>query len=576
MSRRITTFFLLILVLFAPPIALAKKTPKSNFRFELSGVQGAAKENITKRLEIIQKSYPTPLSERDINAIYAKAPEEIREAMKPYGFFKALINTNLTHVKDQWVAHYDIFEGPIMPITRVNIQVTGDGENSETLKKLIDDFPIKNGDRFILSKYESARNDLLNAAEQHGYIYAKYTHDEIVIDMTTYSAKIIFHLDTGKQYRFGDIIFHSKVYSDAFLKCFLTIKSGDIYSSDKLVALQESLARSVFFSSAAIDPNTNDVNNVDVPITINTKPSSARKYRYGIGYGTYTELRGSIELTYRHLTDSGHYARIFLNGSAIQAGITAQYVIPGSKPLTDQLIIGAQKKRETPNTGFTDLTNASLNYLWAINRWNFKIGSAYQFESYRVTDEDAVERTNFFMPEFNMGYDGADHPFNPTKGFTLNLNVRGADEALLSDTSFTQETLTGRFLIPISINNRALLRGKIGVTQTSDLDNLPLSIRYKTGGIGSLRGFSYDDIGPGQYTKELSLELQHRVTGGLYIAAFADTGIAADEVSHSMEKSVGPALVYQSPFGSISISYAKAITKDGQPWRLEFNIGTTL
>lgn len=576
MSRRIITFFLLFFVLFASPLALAKKTPTSNFQFDVRGVQGAARENITKRLDIIQNSYPTPLSERDINAIYTKAPEEIREAMKPYGYFKVLVNTSLTHAKDQWVAQFEILEGPVMPITRVNIQLSGSGQNSETLKKLVDDFPIQEGDQFNLSTYESARNDLLNAAEQHGYIYAKFLRDEIVIDMTTYSAKIVFHLDTGKQYRFGDIIFHNNVYSDAFLERFLTIKTGDVYSSDKLVALQEALGRSVFFSSVAIDPNTNDPNNVDVPITIDTKPSSSRKYRYGIGYGTYTELRGSIELIYRHLTDSGHYARTFISGSAIQTGITTQYVIPGLRPLTDQFIIGAQKKRETPNTGFTDVTNASLNYLWAVNRWSFKVGSAYQFESYRVTDKDAVERTNFLMPEFNVGYNGSDHPFNPTKGFTLNLNIRGTKDNVLSDTSFIQETLSGRLLLPITINNRALLRGKIGVTQTNDLDNLPLSVRYKAGGIGSLRGFKYDDIGPGQYVKELSLELQHRITGGLYIAAFADTGIADDDLSHSMEKSVGPALVYQSPFGSISLSYAKALTKDTQPWKLEFNIGTTL
>lgn len=576
MNKKITLLFLILSILFASKLTFAQKAPKSNFRFTLNGVTGEVKDNITKRLEIYQSAYTIPLREADINAIYRQAPEEIREAMKPYGFFKVHINTELIQHNEEWIATYTILEGPIMPIANVKITIDGEGKDNKILQELIKNFPLKKNDRFLIAQYDSAKNKLLTAAEQDGFIYAKLLQDDIIINMNTYSAEIIFHLDTGKQHFFGDIRFHNEAYSDVFLQRFLNIKKGEVYSSDKLVNLQEAISRSGFFSSVAINPETDETKDHFIPITIASKPSSARRYRFGVGYGTYTEYRASIELIYRQLTDTGHYARIFMNQSGTQSGITAQYVIPGLRPITDKLIFAVEKKRKRPENGQSDYDNLSVKYLWKQKRWNFSLGTVYQQELSRAFDIDPLVRTHFLMPEINIGYDGADKPLSPTKGFSLNLNVKGANKDVMSDTTFTQTTLSGRTLYPLSINNRALLHGDIGVTNTSEPEKLPRSVQFDTGGISSLRGFRYNSIGPGRYLKELSLELQHRLRGDLYVAAFLDMGTADDNFRHSLSKSIGPALVYQSPFGSMSLNYAKAITKNGQPWHLEFNIGTTL
>jgi len=394
--------------------------------------------------------------------------------------------------------------------------------------------------------------------------------------MDTYSARINITLDTGDQFYFGDIQFEKTYYDDAFLHRFLKIKPGEPYSTEKLLTLQENLTQSSFFDNVSVNPKMNDASDHKIPIDIVLTPSKSQRYSFGVGYGTYTELRTSTGLTFRHLTPTGHHATILLNTSKVQTGITAQYIIPASHPLTDQYVIGAQKQRQKPNDGTSDFQNMSLAYQFGRGNWKYQLKTTYQQEKYQITDDDPFVRSHVMMPGITVTYSQSDHVINPSKGYKITLDVRGADQNALSDATFVQTLLAARTLYPINKDNRLIVRGTLGVTNIDDLDNLPLSLRYFAGGTTNMRGFTYQAIGPGRYLKLFSTEIQHRLVGDLFGSVFMDTGTAANELGHSMDKSVGPSLVYLSPVGSIQLSYAKALTKDGKPWRLEFNIGTTL
>jgi len=180
------------------------------------------------------------------------------------------------------------------------------------------------------------------------------------------------------------------------------------------------------------------------------------------------------------------------------------------------------------------------------------------------------------LPSLNWSKVKSDDPLSPNRGYQLNIYLRGASKALISNTNFIQSLIQGKTILPTSYMNRFILKGQLGYTLISDVNQLPLSLQFYTGGAQTVRGYPFQKIGPGRTLIMGSIEFQQRIKGNLYGALFMDAGNVSNGLINNLKKSVGVGLVWRSPIGALEVTLAEALDEPSHPKMLQFSMGPEL
>ncbi|MES2219038.1 MAG: BamA/TamA family outer membrane protein [Pseudomonadota bacterium] len=570
--RNIMVFVFFSCALVASPVSQAADI----LHTDIVGLPGAALKNAQDRLLIAQSEYGAHLTPAAIKRFYKNAPKNIKAAIEPYGYFKAEVYPSLYHQGDQWTARFVIEPGPPIRIAHVDIQIHGPGAEDAALHNALINFPIKAGQVFEAAKYDQAKEALFQTANEQGYLKASFETKTVKINMENYNAVVIVHLDTGPRFYFGRITFQQNTFSEAFLQRFLSFKSGEPFSSPKLIKFQQNLSNSNYFQEINVNPELNDTTNNQVPIIIGLTPTKARQYSIGVGYGTFTGVRASLGANFRHLTKTGHRVDLQVKGSAILSGLAAQYIIPGANPLTDQYTIGANIQRFLPKNDGSDSRSVWVGFTKTNGDWKWAPTLTYLSEHYNIAGKPS-HNSQIVYPSFNVTHTHADDLIDTRYGSKIDLTLRGASTAVISNVTFLQSDLKGKYIFSPTELSRVLLRGEFGYTTVRDVNLLPVSLQFYAGGLDSVRGFPTTYFGPGRYLKTGSIELQHRLFGKLSGAIFYDIGTADNHINAAMGYGRGVGLIYATPIGPIKgyIGYGKL---QGKPehFDFEFSLGPDL
>lgn len=554
------------------PFACADET----LHIHLSGIAAAPAATIQDRLNKTMQDYGEHLNTHDIENIYLHAPAQIKTALEPFGYFKATIfNRRLTHQGHQWTADFFIAPGPALPITSLAVSIAGAGKNNEKLQTLLQHFPLHEGDTFLAEDYEKAKDTLLETANQAGYLHATFSHKEVQINLHNYTARIFLELQTGPRFYFGTITFNQTPFSRDFLQRFVTIKKGEPFSSETLLKFQQDLNKSRYFKEVIITPDITHTEDALVPIDVALQFPKAKQYNLGVGYGTFTGPRLTLGTEYRRIGENGQHFTAQIKISSVLSGLAAKYFIPGKNPLTDQYTLGADAQKFIPKNGQSFSENFSGSYIKTLPNWQHALNINYLIERYQV-DNDPSELSRMLYPSYTLTHIQADNLITPHIGSSVNLTLQGASQHVLSAVNFMQTELKGKYITSPTENSRLILRGDIGYTAVDNLSRLPLTLRFFAGGLGSVRGYAYGSIGPGRYLETASIEYQHRIYDHFNGAIFFDAGTANDHFNVGIQRGAGLGIIYNSIVGAVQIYVARALSKPGLPYSIEFSIGPDL
>jgi translocation and assembly module TamA len=193
----------------------------------------------------------------------------------------------------------------------------------------------------------------------------------------------------------------------------------------------------------------------------------------------------------------------------------------------------------------------------------------------------------YLTPEVNGTRLDLGTGIDPRRGLRLSAAVEGSHETLGAEADFLRLHGGVRWLRPIGEGRTTvLLRGEAGVLLTDDVDGVPLSRRFFTGGDQSVRGYGFESIGPldangepsgGKYLNVASVEFSRLVRENWRVAAFADAGRAFTVDADSWQRSVGLGVRYLTPFGQIRLDLGIPLNEDApDDFRLHLTIGPPL
>lgn len=507
--------------------------------------------------------------------------QNIVRAGRALGYYHLQQQSRFEITETCWQLSVQIEAGTPVVIGAIEVAVAND---SQLFSSVLGQLPLQEGQQLDQGAYERIKNTLSAQAIEQGFFDARFERSELQLDLVNNTANVDLQFDPGPRYRIGEVtIQQTPELSDEFIRRFLSFSSGDYYSSESLLEMRSSLNSSHYFSSVSVTPLVNRAANNEVPINVSLAMRPQRVYATGLGVTTDIGPRLRFDYENRYRNRSGHTIIGNMGLSPVQQNLDVSYGIPLSRPATESLSISMGYLAEDTDTFSNESTKLAATYSF-INRWDWR---QHYFVNLQHDESDISGEqltADFVIPGVSMDRSRADDALYPSRGWRLFAELKGASDTLLSSESFAQFNLGGKLIRSVG-SGRFLMRFDIGTTMANDLDRLPTSIRYFSGGDQSVRGYKYESLGPeneigevvgGKHRLAMSVEYDFPLTQSWKLAMFVDTGNAFNAFDdYELKTGAGLGIRWLSPIGPIRLDLASALDRDNE-YRVHITMGPDL
>ena len=555
----------------------------------IDGLEGEALKNAQAALALPPGLVREGVVDRALLDLFRRQiPEKVRKALEPFGYYEAQVSsTQEKNEKGQELLRVKVIPGKPIRITALNVRITGPGENNPDLKQLVSSFPLQPGDVLNQPKYEKAKEELRTKALNEGYLGSEYTSHVIRVNRAERKAEIELILQTGSRYLIGEVIWEGTLlYPVSYLERFLDFKPGDPYSYSKIYQTQLNLINSDRFASVNIRADKEDAQEGRVPVRIHLEASAPKRLRPGVGYSTDYGARVSLRYQDLNTFQRGHEFNADASIAEKRQAISSYYTLPGSGHVDNRtnLKVGLQRELLKPYDNLLFTTEAEQARSFGYGR----IGSAYlQFREERFSEAGQTGSSRLIMPGLRFSQRRVDDLIRPQKGFRYALETRGSTQALGAESNFVQFLGNGDLLVPLGAGFSLIPRTQLGATWQKDpLTDLPPSLRFYAGGDRSVRGYTYQSLGPkdssgnvigGKNLFVASMEVEYSITRNWSMAAFYDVGNAFNSLDElRLAQGAGLGVRYYTPAGPVRVDVARQINVDHPGYQLHISIGFAL
>jgi len=550
---------------------------------EIIGVDEILEENVRLYLSIEQQKNHPLISDGRLRRLHKKADQEIFSALQPFGYYRPTISSSLEKSESgEWQASYDIDPGPALRIAEFNFTISAEMRQDPEFQKLIQQQALQTGNVFTHPEYESFKAELAKLASERGYFRAAFSENRVEVDLKDYVARIYLNYDGGPRFIFGEVLLRQDVLQAEFLQRYMPFKQGDAYSLDKLIELQHVLHDTEYFQTVEVSPGEALPGSNEIPIEVSLTPRKQNRYLFGFGYGTDTGARTKFGWQRPRVNDRGHRFDSEIEVSEVGYELEANYRIPVLNPRTDQLVYSVSEVNEEVDDVDSDLRSIGVSLNRKRGEWRETLALEYQREDFEIGNTN--DETALLIPGVTWSRIWGKNFIYVLDGLRFDFALRGADEGLGSDVSFSEVYSSLKFITSLNRSNRFIARGSVGSISTNDFDKLPPSVRFFTGGSQTVRGYDYRSLGPEDDSGDViggrrlltgSIELEHSLNDRWAVALFYDAGNAIDDFDDDLERGAGFGVRWNSPVGPVRIDLANAISDD-ETWQLHVNIGPDL
>ncbi len=585
-STKFLSLFVLFLALFVLFLPAEAGAASESVKVVVEGLSGNEKANVEAALAVP----PALIQEGKVDRLWLErferqAPGKAGEALEAFGYYSPVITTKLeTPEAGSYRLTVQVQTGEPVRLATVQVRLQGTGAADTSLAKAASDFPLHAGDILRHDVYEKAKGDLLAKTVEKGYLDAHFAVHAIRLDGDALKADIDLVLETGGQYRFGDVRYSGAPrYPNSFLQTFLDFKPGDPYSGERILQTQLNFAVAERFRSVVIRPDRAGAKDQTVPLDVELIPSPQKVVRVGVGYTTDYGPGFSVRYEDLNVMDTAQKLESELNLSQRLQGLATRYVFPGSTDFRSNTGVLLSAQREDTVSYTTKLISAEVERTKGFGR--DRLGSIYL--QLRQEDSSAGgETTNSFLivPGLRFSESRYDSLIRATRGFHYKLEARGTTQNFGSDVGFAQFLGYGDALFPLPERFSIKLRAQAGATtMNGNFMDVPVTFRFFTGGDNSVRGYAYQSLGPkdaqgdvvgGKHLLVGSIELERAIGTNWGAAVFYDAGNAFDDFGDfQFAQGAGLGVRYHTPVGPIRLDLARQFGVSDPQYRFHFTVG---
>ena len=438
-------------------------------------------------------------------------------------------------------------------------------------------FAVKTGDPVVAEQVIAAGIALKVALGEQGFATADVGAQDIVIDHSKATARLVLPVTPGPVAQFGEIrVSGEPPFSARHVGIIARFKRGEKFERSEVDDLRRALVATGLVASAETQVVPRDGGRV-VDIDVRLEPAPMRTIAGELGYGTGEGIR--VEGSWQHRNFFNPEGALTVRGVAgTQEQLASVSLRRSNFRRRDQVLTGLVSASNVDRKAYAARTfqlsggiERQSNFIWQ-KKWTWSLGGELIASDERDTIEATGEprRRNFFIAAIpaSLGYDGTDDLLDPTDGFRLGGRIS-------PELSFQGGTFPyARMQIDASayrrVSERVIAAGRVrlGTILGAGRDDIAPSRRFYAGGGSSVRGYGYQRLGPrdidgdpigGRALAEFSLEARVRLKalgGNFGIVPFLDGGTLTNSPTPDVgnwQFGAGIGLRYYTSFGPIRL-----------------------
>ncbi len=494
------------------------------------------------------------------------------------GFYDTLITPTFKLLpKKKMNISLNIQEGYYFKISKIDILNDG-GISPEVKKLLYKNLKINENGIFSYKNYDDSKKVILAILADHGYYEASLT-GRVLMDRVQRSAKVEYTLQSGPMQKFGLIkVTGTRNVREGLITRELTFNGKEIFNASKLNESQRRIFDLGFFKSVSLQPvpRPDDPSILDINLQVEERPF----YNLKIGPGYGAEDRERIQAFWKLLNFGRLGGNLEINGklAVMQHLLTVNFTQPYFSDRFTSLItsVGYEKDfynyyRQEKVTGLSRILRSltpKLNVFFGYQVERDLIFITDPAVSYNV---DTGFAHRYILSSFNTGFQHktTEDIFNPKQGQIDSFTWEFTPKYLGSSVSFLRGIWEYKYFYPVNDYLVLAWRNQFGYARTIfDSPSLPIFKRFFSGGSYSVRGYSYQELGPhdasdnpmgGNSQWEGNLEMRFPLYRDFGAVLFYDYGeVYADTKQYTINgllTTAGLGLRYNTPIGPIRLDY---------------------
>lgn len=524
--------------------------------------------------------------EGDVWQLFRRVRPLIRDALGTKGYFSPVISrvppADGTAGAEALVLKITVDPGVQSLVSELDIQFDGEinqpefEARREHLKTL---WLLGKGATFDQDEWAASKDNLLRDLLARDFAAASLSESEALVDPETATVELRVVYDSGPVFTFGELqIDGLKKYRPDLVERYNTIKPGDRYEQERLLALLSDLQNTSYFSSVDVKIDVDDRTPQRVPIQLSLLESDSKRLGLGAGYSSNTGFRTEANYQFNNLFDRAYSLATGLRlEQKRQSAFADVFFPPSRKGVVDS--VGISVDHQTVSNLEVDRTSVGAVRQYTLGPSEFRLGLNFQLEDRRAQGVN-FGGTQALVPSASWTRNQVDDRLNPRNGYIAFGQVAGASEALASDQDFLR--LFGKVQQFWSPSKEHLIstRIELGTVISSSRQDIPQDYLFRAGGSNSVRGFDFLDIGVldqgvlvgGRRLMIGSLEYTRWLKGNLGASVFTDVGDVANNWGDIDPRAAfGMGVRYKTPAGPIALDVAKAV--DEKRIRIHFALG---
>lgn len=517
----------------------------------------------------------------EIARLQRQSDETARELLATEGYFSPVITSRLSGD----ALRYAVTPGPRTEVRTVQVRFEGalqtSTEDVRLRARIERGFALKPGMPFRQADWDTAKAGVLGPLLAGQYLAARLVASEARIDPATQSADLSVTVDSGPAFFYGEpAISGNQRYPVSIARNLNPVRPGQPVSQQGLLDYQAALESSGYYSQALvrIDPDPAHAGAAAIRVEVTERPQ--KLLSLGAGFSTDTGARVQAEWLSRNVAERGLRLKLDSRIETRSQSAAGELAWPRSKNGYVHSL-GVQWKRE--DIEGQDTRSSLLAAKRTRTRGEIETTLALQFQTEMQQVGGVLDvRNQALTANYAWTQRAIGRAFYPRDGHVTTLQVGGAADALLSDTTFLR--LYGRHTqyIRLGRSDRLLLRGELGAVLADTRDGIPTDFLFRAGGDNSVRGYAYQSLGRAldgavasvRYLATGSVEYNHFFNRDWGMALFVDAGDAADAFSSlSPVFGYGVGARYRSPVGPVNLDLAYG--EDTEKFRLHFSLGVS-
>lgn len=551
------------------------------------------------------------------------------------GYMDAKVSSPETVLKeDGFHITITVEEGSRYKVT--SVQVSGDTIEDQE-KKIIKKLELKPKTYFSREKVRKDIDLVTKAYMNDGFARVE-VDPRIKRNSDDHTTDIDFHVIKKDQVRVGRVFITGNTKTrDYVIRREIRIAEGNLFSARKIEESITRLKKLDYFDDVEISPTDTEQQDI-MNLHVKVKEKLTGSISLGGGFSSEDGLFTSGQIQQKNLFGKGQllslkgylgqeaqrymlsFTEPYLFGRPIGAGVDIYNWLRTYEDFTKDGY-GFRLRSALPFGQYSrmsfyylfenaHITDVSENLLSIITEPLIGVptlqGRPNVIQRRREVNRGIAQRNQAAIDDF-IGYqitssigagverDTTDHPFLPTRGTYVGLNGQLSSKFLGADTDFVKHEYHLGVYHPLFWKLIGHVRGEFGFLHPLDgIENVPIYERFYLGGINSLRGWKFGQVGP----REVASNGEFVVIGGEKYAVanfevlfpimekygirgvvFFDAGNAYTQ-SESFDLSkirtdVGTGVRWNSPFGPlrVEIGYNLDRQEGDDPYQWQFSAG---